>query len=253
VDNFKYHIIPNNNVKYYLFITKKQNIEQCKEDYDILYFFPDEESYKAVSSIKTEVHQVTDFYVEINKNFDNSLLLEGYLYRKHDKYTYLITDVLVKDGKAVDCDYTLRHCIVNEIVISTNSCNCTLQNLNDHLTIGIHPIFDSENEALVQLFLDNFTYKNDIKSIEHVKGFNKSRVIQSKLLGDVPQDKMIEKGKYFDVYEVYNIDTGDSEGKLYIKGIKESKIMKAKFPTANTRLRMSCSFNEHFYKWQPKL
>ena len=83
---------------------------------------------------------------------------------------YLLTDILVKNDTVVSCDYALRQTFINEIVF----CSGELKNLNDHLTIGIHPVFHSENENMVHIFLNNFLYKKELCAVEKIINFKKN-------------------------------------------------------------------------------
>lgn len=247
--SLNYHIIPNNNKKYYLFITKKSNIEVCKENYDLLYFFPDEETKQFAQKSKVALHWVSDFFLEINKTFEEDLLFEGYMYKREDKFTYLITDILYKTDKVVDVDYKLRHCLVNEITMKLQ-----LKRLNDHLTIGIHPIFMSDNENMVCIFMNNFVFQEDICAVENIHKHNKRNAIRNNIMKKDNKEKRIEKGPYIDVYNAFDSESGENNGILYIKGLEESKKMKVLFKHKNsTAVIVNCSFNEHFNKWQPLL
>jgi hypothetical protein len=227
-----------------MYTIPKSKLENCKDNYEILYLFPDEQSK---TQNKLQINKITDLFVEINSTFQNdSYLFEGYLYKQkeNEEYTYLITDILAKNENVISCDFALRQTLINELI-----CKKTY---NNHLTIGIHPIFHSSVEDIVQIFLNNFVFNEDITCIEHVydKNFEKRRFIEeSRVFQDCK--KKIEKGKYADVYNVYDIDSGNSQGILYIKGIKESKMMKELFKDNVKEIILNCSYNKHFKKWQP--
>lgn len=243
-----YHIVPNNGKKYYMLATPKNNIESCKEGYDILYFFPDTIDQSQLP--KTEVHHHSDFYMEINGTFKSTFLLEGYMY--NDKNTYLVTDVLYANNQVVTVDYSLRHTLINELLIDLN-----LSNLNDHMNIGIHPVFTSDNENMVKIFQNNFIFADSICAIEHIgKEYNIHKtmfITRSKCSSqDTCIQKFVQKGSYADVYNVFNEQNGDAEGILYIKGLRESKYMKELLKTQHVAT-INCSFNHHFNKWEPLL
>ena len=126
--------------------------------------------------------------------------------------------------------------------------------LNNHMSINIHPIFDDENQNLVKIFKNNFIYNAQIRCLEKVCNFNKRRYIDIKI--DKQDKKNIEKGKYTDVYNVYNYETNNFEGILYIKGIRESQRMKLLFNDkytidSDTKVKINCIWNQVFSKWQP--
>jgi hypothetical protein len=240
-----YHIIPNNNQKYYLFITKKANIETCRENYDLLYFFPDEQTKQFAHKSKVKAHMTSDFFMEINSTFEENILFEGYMYKKDEKNTYLITDILYKNDRVVDVDYNLRHCLVNELTMKLQ-----LKHLNDHLTIGIHPNFISDNENMVSIFMNNFIFQEDICAIENIQKHNKINKVRNDIINKANKQKRIEKGPYIDVYNVFDLETGENNGILYIKGLEESKQMKELIKHSQY-ITLNCSFNTNFNKWQP--
>ena len=242
------HIIPNNNLKYYLLVTKKvlldTNKNNNKDNYNILYFFPDENKSNESKSQNVVINTISDFYLEINNTFDDEFLFEGYLYKNNDKYEFLVTDILIKNNTVISYEYELRSALLSEIIFN---CKSSLKELNNHLSINVHPVFDKSNENMISIFRTNFIYKNDIVAIERVQNFNKKRYIEMKKDNDF---KVIECGKYIDVYNVYNKQSNNFEGILYIRGIEESKKIKNLFLTSNA-ITIKCKYNEHFSKWQP--
>jgi len=243
------YLIPNNNKKYYLLITKKRllepnnvndkekNFNKGSNSYDILYLFPDQ--------YNSEKDDCSDFYMEIDPIFSDELLLEGYLYKEQNKYSYLLTDILIKNKKIIDVSFELRYTLLNEIVKAIRI-EC-LKELNNHMTINIHPMFDMENTCFVKIFKTNFVYKDQITAIEHVSKFTKRRYVDKIKNSDV---KRLEIGRYTDVYNVFNSTTNNNEGILYVKGVSESKRLKEMFKDKKT-IVLECSWNDHFSKWQP--
>lgn len=240
------YISLNNNKKYYCYITKKRSIEQCKEDYDILYFFPDEIGKEELN--KLEVEHVTDICVEINGRFTDSFLLEGYLYKTDDnKNVYLATDILLKNENVVSCDYPLRYALLSELIFSLKSIN----NMNNHLTLGVHPVFHIDNENILKVFQHNFIFKQQLFCVEKIENFRKTRQrIQAQDNEGVFQ-KRISPTPLSDVYNVFDVTTGNHEGILYVKGIKESKKLKDLTQKRTADAFITCSYNIHFKKWQP--
>lgn len=240
-------IIPNNNNKYYLLVTRKTLLEQTNTNYNILYFFPSNHNGAFVS----------DFYLESNKIFEHDLLLEGYLYKNNDKYDYLLTDILIQNKDIINVSYDLRITLLNEILFKTLSGIDRLKDLNNHMTINIHPIFNMENENLVSVFKNNFIHKAQICSLERVSMFEKQRFIELRHNNNNIEKKTITMGEYTDVYNVYDVSTNNMEGILYIKGIRESSHIKNLFKqktalqVAPSRIILDCSYNVTFYKWQP--
>jgi hypothetical protein len=242
------YIIPNNNKKYYLLVTKKLHLEQTNTNYNILYFFPDSHQCNLVNNEKSINDENSDFYLEIDNTFKNDFLLEGYLYKQDDKYEYLLTDILVKNNNVINVAYELRMTLLNEILLEIT--REKLKQLNNHMTINIHPIFDMENENLVSVFKKNFIYKNEICSIERISKFEKTRYIEQAFSDTTTVTKNITTTNYTDVYNVYNYTSNNFQGILYIKGLSQSKRMKELFKQ-NKILHLECTYNTKFFKWQP--
>lgn len=236
-------IIPNNNKKYYLFITNKTHLEWSKDNYNILYFFPDDFSVQSFSCNDIIKNTLSDFYLEIDNKFENDYLFEGYLYNNNEKYQFLITDILVQNNTVVSADYNTRLTILNEIIMDRY-----LKDLNNYMNINLHPVFSKENENLIKIFKQNFIYKQDICCIESIHNFIKTRFLDINHIEDC--EKIVEVGKYSDVYNVYNIETNNYEGILYIKGLRESKNMRELF-IKNTKNILKCKYDNRFKKWCP--
>jgi hypothetical protein len=239
------YILSNNNKKYYLLIVKKKLLEEtCNQKYDILYLFPDRFN-QDLSNKTLEQETDTDFYLEIDSLFNDEFLLEGYLYKRDGCYEYLLTDILMKNRKVIDVAYELRYTLLNEVLKTIGG--DLLKKLNNHMSINIHPVFSSEDETMMKIFNNNFLYKDQIKSIEKISHFTKRRYL-NRLKNS--EKKLIEPSKYTDVYNVYNIETNNAEGILYVKGIRESKFLKQIFSNT-TRTEIQCDWNTQFSKWQP--
>jgi hypothetical protein len=244
-----YHIVPNNNKKYYLYVTQKDVLENCNNNFDLLYFFPDKATHDHFANSKLDANEIGDFFVEIDHLFTDSFLFEGYIYKTDNKTHFLISDILIKNNNVVECDYALRYTLINEIIMFMDS-TC---NLNNHLSIGIHPIFRCENESMINVFYNNFRHKKEICALENISNFTKTRFVKPKWASFSRENKAIMRGKYTDVYEVFNSTTRNKEGILYIKGIRESMFMKNMFAKDEKEITMMCTFNETFNKWSPVL
>jgi hypothetical protein len=258
--NCEYHLIPNNNQKYFLYISQKNKLERIgsnQKNYNILYFFPDKISKEYYSNNKLEYNKLSDFYIEIDLVFSYDILLEGYLYRsKEGKLHYLLTDILYKNTDLITFDYKLRYNLLNEIFMPLKK---NLINLNDHLYINLHPMFNNINENMITIFKHNFIFKEQLCCLEKIELFSKERSI----IVDYPSEgntqentkdyviKLIEKTKYADVYNVFDKVTNNKQGILYIKGVKDSKYIKELFnKNSNSIIEHECIFNKNFNKWQ---
>ena len=241
------YIIPNNNKKFFLFITKKSLLEDIKEDYNILYFFPDNQSIDYFSNNTLLKNRLTDKYLESELYFNDSFLLEGYMYNNGKDESFLITDILMKNEQIIDICYDLRITLINEIIIEIK--REKLKNINNHMTINIHPIFQKKNENMIKIFQNNFIFRNDLCCIENVENFVKKRHLYKFIKNDAL--KKIECTHLTDVYNVFNYSTNNKEGILYIRGIKQSKYIKTLFNGEKNNVILKCKFNQNFMKWEP--
>lgn len=230
-----YHI-PNNGKKYWMLVTFKHRIvsslgKESKENYNLLYFFNNEDN----------------FCIEINREFDNEFLFEGYLYGNSTQF--LITDILMKDTEVIHVDYPLRFALINEIVFF--SVKGSLTRLNNHLSIGIHPVLCAKNEGMVKILMTNFTHKHEITNVETVIDHVKRCEAMPKMLDNhSPVRKVITKGGFSDVYNVFDEGNHCKEGILYVKGMSESKMLKDLFKTQQ-QVVLDCVFNPKVNKWMP--
>jgi len=244
--------IPNNNKKFYLYIIKKNdNMKSCYT----LYFFPDKNSKLYFNNFLLIKNTIDDFFIECDIKLDNSFyLLEGYLYGNAVKKHFLITDILFKDHQLIDCNYSSRLNMINELFFDKMP---NLSNINNLLSIGVHNCI---NNYLIKVFLNNFIWKHELICIETVRNFEK----QMQYLPDCDSPsskgdntlqepnycvKKICKSKVSDIYNVYNLETNDSEGLLYINTLKMSRHLLSLFKE-HTELTLKCTFNTNFQKWQ---
>lgn len=250
------YIIPNNNNKFYMFVTNKYDTTNNKNDnkYKILYFFPSNEHKNNLFK-----HLITDFYVEIDSNKANftksNYLFEGFLYNKDSFNTFLISDILSVDNKIIDCNYSLRYNLINNIIKEQN-----LDNLNGHLNIGIHSMFEYNSDdynIILKMFKNNFKFKNDISSTQIINDNNLIKTNTESVDIVTPTNKKITKGKFIDVYNVFNINTNNNEGILYVKTINDSKSLRKMFEDKEEHgifhIEILCDYNRYFKKWYHKL
>jgi hypothetical protein len=227
--NTQEYIIPNNNIKYYLFITNKSNVNSQSRNYQLLYFFPE-----------VTTNENSDFYMEIDNLFPkDNILLEGYIYNKS---TFLATDILFTDSKLVDANYNTRQSLLKNLIKGFNY-------VNGHFNIGIHHTLTNENYTCI--FMENFIYKKELKSIEYVNENNFYKTKKHFNVIKQSSPKIIEKTKYIEVYKVYNVDTKNEEGILYIPKLVDAQKI-TKILNGNTSTIINCKWNERFYKWTPE-
>lgn len=248
------YIIPNNNKKYYLLIVNKHDItpNNINSKYKICYFFPDTMN---ISYSLLDKNTMSDFYVEIDSNktqFDKNIyLFEGYLYGDSSKH-YLITDLLSIDGKIITVPYSIRFNLINQIISCQN-----LSNLNGHLSINIHSIFDVDDndidlqsEQIFHMFKNNFLFKDEITSLEFIEENTLEKINKTTQKNESTQVKRITKGKYFDVYNVFDLETNNFENILYVKSLNDSRKLRMMFENKE-QIDFQCKFHEYFKKWYP--
>lgn len=263
--------IPNNNKKYYLFIIKKRLVStNCDQNcnWNFMYFFPDERTLEYYKNDKIQINNLSDFFIETDMIFPNvnSCLLEGYLYNlQGESRDFLITDILFHSS--IDCilglDYISRFTLINELFLTNKNKNnnfsrnsnpnqFSIKNINNNINLGIHQFFSKSKQKMISIFKQNFIYKQEICSVETVSKINFKKVSYVEP-NNTTQEKWIEKNNKFpDVYNVYDYKTMNSNGILYIKGIKESKYLKSLF-IGDTKQKIKCKWNSNFNKWQPIL
>jgi hypothetical protein len=245
----KQMFIPNNNKKYYLFVVNKSAISDTqKSNYKILYFFPNKVQDENVNLLEKNLS--SDFFMEIDsiQNFNKSCyLFEGYLY--NNGTNFLVTDILAIDNQIMNCDYVFRLNTLNDII--GNGIN----NINCHMNISIHPVFpvnetETEIDTLFYIFKNNFVYANEINSIEYL--YTESHIKTQKIQKHENEikTKTVKKTKYSDVFKVYNTNSGDEEGILYIKNIVISKKIRELTKDIDTVI-LNCEYNHYFFKWSP--
>ena len=226
VDTSEKFMILNNNKKFYLFITSKNN-------FNVFYFFPTKKNF---GENKLLQNLLKPFFIEIDLLFTDTFLLEGYIY----KDTFLISDILMKNNTVLlDNDYNSRHIIIVNIFFDKLE---KMKDMNDYFTISIHPI---QKEEDIILFYNNFEFKDELLCIETVQSCIKTNSFINVI--NEQTEKRISKTKLSDVYDVFNIDTNLHEGILYIKTIKISKYLF----NLNNNICLNCKFNVYFKKWEP--
>ena len=226
----KTFIIPNNNKKYYCFIINKG------QNYKTLYFFPEKEENTS-----------SDFFLEIDScklnESCNNCLLEGYMYSNNKEF--LITDILINNNYIIRSEYSLRYSLLktlfNEIL------------LNGHLYINIHNILPKcEDTQIYNIFKTNFKYGIEINSIEYISETKINIIEANEKIEEnnmVTEMKQISKGNFIDVYNVFNIETLNKEGILYVKTLSDSKYLR-KVLDDKDHIVLKCMYNNQFKKWQ---
>jgi hypothetical protein len=218
------YFIPNNGNKFHCFIS-----ERPKQS-SILQFFSRD--------------PIDTFFIETNKVFVKQVILEGYLYdAENDKKEYCITDILIYNGDILNVSYENRLKLLYSLF--TKKTLVKFANLNDHLTFYIHPSFNSRNKHLIDVY--NLRKKTFIETIDDFYKTNVKIPVEN---NDIVYEKLIDKGAYSDVYNVYNASTMDNDGILYIRTIDDSrKLYKMFKDKQDIKIHVKCRFNNKFNKY----
>lgn len=224
------YVIPNNNNKFFLYITESLKLETIskKEKSLVLYFCGKED----------------DFCIEISytglENFIGSVF-EGFLYKENDKYTYTIFDVIYLSSKKIineTTNYSSRYLILTEIF-------STAFNFNTILTIQlIQPFYTTEDYSIYSLR----------KTFTHYLFFSENsqnKIIQPIEKNELKKDLLISKGTKTEIYEVRDPESNDYLGILYVPTLQTSMYLKQLFiDNSQTVLKIPCTFNYQFKKWK---
>jgi hypothetical protein len=250
-----YKIFPNNNKKFFVFITHKSNVDQNTNDsHNIVYFFPDDVSKDYYKDNKLVNNVMTDFFIEINKRFESELLLEGYLYQHNGLYQFLCTDLLMINDRVLTVDHDTRWSLLHEYIYFNKF--GSLEQLNHHISFELHPYVLSSSMCLLPIFSANFIHKDEIVCEEHVYDKSRERQIYcgTTMDNNEPQlcPKLVRRTKLTDVYDVYDANTKNNQGIMYIKGLKESRWMRDLFKQSTSEtMPVQCWFDRQFNKWRP--
>jgi hypothetical protein len=200
--------IPNNNIKFY-----------CLVVYNTLYFF----------SVSSDSVIEYDFYIRLNGIFNTNVLLEGYMYDK----VFMVSDILLLNKLPLSVEYSIRYNVLYDILSPILSKLC---NINNALTIQIHKVFTELPSCNSQLY------------VETVLGHSKSNVRIKNIDTTTEFEKIIRPTSQSDVYKVYDPDTQNYQGILYVKSIQDSRYLLETFKECN-ELKIKCKFNEKFSKF----
>lgn len=206
-------IVTNGN-KYYLFLHNKK-----------LFFF----------------NTLNNFFLNTSYDTRDIILLEGYIYEYENEKHYLISDLLYINKIITDI-YTVRHNHIQSII------NKYFTNEKLNINISIHPYMNTNDKNLINIFINNFKFKNQLSSIENINFLNK---IKTDIVKPESKSKKLKivKTNFPDVYKSYDEFSGEYTGILYIKTMKDSKVLSKMFKESSENILL-CTFNNQFNKWQ---
>lgn len=216
-------VIPNNGIKYYMFVSPK-----VSTNFKTLYFFPE--------NFTCEHYE---FFMEVENSMfkHEKYLFEGFLYNNNN---FLVSDILFINTNLVKTDYYTRFNLINDNIPKP------IHNINGFFNISIHHYLSGYD--LLQFFSNNFFFKNELTQLEIINNNNFQKTIKLLQSEKLNSNKLIEKTKIVELYNVYNLETKNHEGVLYIKSIKDSKIIKDLCKNKDSTI-IECKWNKIFNKW----
>ena len=212
----KYFILHNNNKWYCLIIPFKNNVYLC--------FFDNKGSV---------------FYIETHLITCDEIFLEGYIYGTDTCKTFQVTDILAINSVIINKTYNDRLILLENIM---KNIQYKLQDLNAYMSFQMHTriyILNNENKQFIGLTDEH---------VEIIDGYKKS-IENNQKEQNYKVMKIITFIKIPDVYHVFNNDTNEKEGILYVKTIEDSKKLAKMFQSEQT-IVLPCIFNNKFKKWQ---
>jgi hypothetical protein len=233
------YVIPNNNNKYFLFITESFkmasfNGRQKEKEKALCLYFCNKDYHEFC--IEIEYQSGLEEYLDI--------VFDGFLYEQFGKMTYQIYDILYMKSKTVE--FTSKYMLLINLLYKSNQ--IVYKDLNTILTLEIvQPFYLSEDYQL-------YTKCNKFgKFFTHYLFYSENVLSNVKIeKEEIKRSLLIVKGQKTEIYNVHNPQTNDNLGVLYIPTLEKSKEIKELFlKNGNDEIEMECLFNFKFNKWTP--
>jgi hypothetical protein len=156
----------------------------------------------------------------------------------------LVTDYLMSNDTILEYSFKIRReILLKNFQYAFNTI------INDTISINIHKVL--ENDKLIDIFKANFLYKDSLNCIEEVvDDFKKTRTLDTFV--HEPKSMIIEKSNITEIYNVFEMDTNNYQGVLYIKTLVQSKALRKMFLN-NDKQVITCEYNTVFNKFSPVL
>lgn len=198
----------------------------------------------------SEVDRHLDFCIESDSRVEGlkgDIILRVCLFDSKgcdkDKKILMVQDILVKNSQVVKVSYNLRYLIVLDLVFDT----LMHEKFHPKFKFRVSPQLEVGKTNL-DVFFSNFKYKLGGLGLMNDDSFQQIYY----MIEDVPKVKTfrIKKTEFTDVYNVYDLETDESNGLLYIKTLKDSKWLREQDQDV---LEIDCIYNTRFDKWSPYL
>lgn len=242
------YVIPNNNNKYFLFITEsfklssfngngkqKDNVNVGKA---MCLYFCNKDHHEFC--IEIEYQSGLEKYMDI--------VFDGFLYEDSNSMTYQIYDILYMNTKEISLDYSSKYVMLINLLYKSNQ--VIYKNLNTILTLEIvQPFYSSED-------YQSYAKCNKMsKFFTHYLFFSESGTDSTNIKierEEIKRNLLISKGQKTEIYDVHDPQTNDNLGILYIPTIEKSKELKEIFlKSESSEIELKCLFNFKFNKWTP--
>lgn len=185
---------------------------------------------------------------------ENEYLLEGYLV---DNEMYF-SDILYP---IYNINYENRRSVMKKIFINSKSrtnyviqdrgpFNIILGKICNYIRLSENPKDDN--------FLKNLMKRNfkDGKVNFHEEYINNNKIVKTRIDLEkkeiLPKTFRLKKGSKIELYELYELETNNYIGYLYIKTLKESKYIKEYLNNDIETIKVNCEWNDFLQAWQFK-
>lgn len=246
-ENKKYLLITNGS-KYYIWISKysEKREEKDLENKALVYIFDKLLKREQWITIPDNIIDWGEY---------NEYLLEGYLF-ENEMY---FSDMIYPNTKI---GYERRRDIMKRLIkskIEDKNRMIYIKEDRGELDIKLGKIInmielkeDMKDETMKRLLLRNFKHKikeeyireEIVNGREIIKTLIKKEILEEKI-----EEKIIEKGEKIEIYNVYNKDTKDKEGILWVKSLEDSKKLKKRFEL-ESKIIVDCKFDKKRQKWR---
>lgn len=246
-DESKRYLLVTNGEKYYIWISKfseSKFLKEEKKEFDnkaIIFIFNRELDREQWIIIPDNV---------INWENSDEYLLEGYLFDNEMYFSDLIYPNYNRG-------YIYRRSIIKDIFKEKTEKMIYIKEYRGEKDVILGKLInmieikeEGKDETMKRLILKNFKHKINNVREEIING---REIIKSESKHDIIletiEEKIIERGNKIEIYSVYNIDTHNKEGLLWVKTLKQSKFLRDEFKEDVTKIKVKCRYDIQKQKW----
>jgi hypothetical protein len=243
----KRYLLVTNGEKYYIWISKFSESKFLKDENKEL----DNKAIIFIFNRNLDKEQWVIIPDNVIK-WENSdeYLFEGYLF---DNEMYFSDTIYPNFNRG----YIYRRTIMKEIFTEKTEKMVYIREYRGEKDIILGKIInmieikeDGKDETMKRLILKNFKHniKNTTEEIVNGKDIIKSESKQD-IKVDTIEDKIIERGNKIEIYNVYNVESHNKEGLLWVKTLKQSIFLREEFKEDVTRIKIKCRYDTNKQKW----